>query len=111
MEYKHKKFCDIFLIHFDINLACTGAKVNKNKMVAIMYDRDSEVNKYIQSQIDLYALSNSFITTDFVKYKLGMVVAHGSSANKVAASKILLGYEDTEDKTKEFTDLIKAIKQ
>lgn len=110
MDYKQKKFCDSFLKTFDLAQSCAIAKVNKNKMLVHLYDKDSAVSKYIQEHTDVYALSNSFITTDFIKYKLGLVVLNGDNQHIIAASKILLGYEDDVDKTSEFVNLIKALK-
>lgn len=111
MEYKHKIFCDTFLETFDFNASCVVAKVQKKRVLAYLYDADSPLSKYLREQVDLYALSNTFITTDLVKYKLGQVVLTGKHQYIVAAAKILLGYEDSEDKRSEFLDLINSMKQ
>lgn len=110
MEHKEKIFCNKFLKSFDFNQSCTDSKVNKKRMKEIMSDRTSDVAVYIKEQVDLYTLANSYMTKDFIKFKLGEVVNTGDNQHKITAAKLLLEFEDTVDKTSEFIDLIKAIK-
>lgn len=111
MDYKHKVFCDAFIDSFDFNQSCKDAKVNKNKMIVYVSDTQSEIHEYIKEQVDIYSMSNSFITTDLIKYKLGQIVLNSEHIHQIQAAKLLLGYEDSPDKAEEFLKLIEAVKQ
>lgn len=111
MEYKHKVFCDEYVKYFDFNASCTVAKVNKNKIRALMYDETSQISKYLREQVDTFALANTFITNDFIKFKLGQVIITAKAPYKISAAKVLLGYDDNVDKTSEFLSVIRAMKE
>lgn len=112
-DYKHKVFCDLFVENFDFKASCKGAKVQENNMLAKLYDTKSDVSEYIRGQMDVFAMANSFITTDYIRYKLGKIVL--SDENKpesvISAAKLLLGFEDSPDKADEFIKLIQAVRQ
>ncbi len=110
MDYKHKNFCDEYVKTLDFNLSCETARVNKNKTLAQLYDKTSELCQYVQKQMDVCELTNSFVSNDFVKLKLASIMITGSSRDKIQAAKVLLGYDENTDKTAEFINLINSIK-
>lgn len=110
MDNKDKQFCKHFLETFDFNLSCTESKTNKNRMYKIIQDTKSEVSVYLKSQVQLYTLQNTYLTKDLIKFKLGEIINKGENQHIIQAAKLLMEYEDTVDKTKEFKDLIQAIK-
>ena len=109
LQYKHKIFCRHFLSTFDFEFACEKAKVNKSKMLVLLYDTSSPVNQYIQEQIDVFQLQNSFITEDVIKFKMGEVLLKGENQHKIAAAKLLLGFEDESDKSQVFKTLLSSL--
>jgi len=111
MDYKPKQFCDAFIETLDFHDSCRAAKVNKNLMAVQLSDSESDVSIYIKDKIDIYAMANSFITTDYIKYKLGQIILTGDHSYVIAAAKLLLGFDENDDKTGEFTKLIEAVKQ
>lgn len=110
MTHKHKVFADAFLRTFDFEESCKVAKAQKSRTMVLLYDKDSEINKYIQERIDLYSLQTSFITNDFIKFKLGEIVISGDNQHKIQAAKILLGYDEEGDRTGDFINLMKALR-
>ncbi len=113
MLFKHKKFCDYYLVEFNFNESCGAASVNKNRIRELLYDPDSEVSIYLKEQTDLYAVHNSFITNDLIKFKLAQVLfdKEAKYSDIIASAKVLLGYEDSVDKTDEFLAVVKALKE
>lgn len=113
LDYKHKVFCDLFVENFDFKASCKGAKVQENNILAKLYDTNSEVSEYIRGQMDVFAMANSFITTDYIRYKLGKIVLGDDNKPEsiISAAKLLLGFEDSPDKAEEFIKIIKAVKQ
>ena len=109
LQHKHKQFCTYFLRTYDFELSCEQAKVNKSKMLVLLYDRNSPVHQYISEMTDVYSLQNSFVTEDLIKAKLGEVLLQGENQHKIQAAKILLGFEDETDKTQVFKTLITAL--
>ncbi len=110
MDFKHKKFCDDFLETFDFEKSCSFAQVNERLMLERVKDETSEVSQYLNYKKELFTLASTFITNDFIKYRLGLIVLDGDNQHKIGASKILLDYEDNVDKTSEFLKLIEGIK-
>jgi len=110
MQNKHKQFCKCFLETFDFNKSCSDAKLNNASTLELMHDKTSEVYKYITEQIQLYTMQNTFMTKDFIKFKLGEIINNGDNQHKIQSAKLLLEFEDTIDKTQEFKNLIKQIK-
>ena len=112
LDYKQKVFADLFVESFDFKLSCKTAKVQQNSMLAHLRDSNSLVSEYIRGQIDVFAMSNSFITDELIKYKLGMIVLGKNKPESIiSAAKLLLGFENDPDKSDEFMKLLKAIKQ
>jgi len=113
LEFKHKKFCDYYLIDFNFAVSCTNAKVRKSLIRELMYDPTSDISIYLKQNTDMYAVHNSYITNDLIKFKLAQVLfdKEATHSNSISAAKVLLGYEDSIDKTAEFLDVIKALKQ
>ena len=111
LQHKHKQFCQAFLKSFDFEFACEAAKVNKSKMLVLLYDSTSPVNHYINEQCDVYALQNSFITDDLIRFKLAEVLLNGENQHKIQASKLLLGMVDEADQSAVFKTLISALQE
>lgn len=111
LTYKPKKFCDLFVETLDFHASCKEAQVNVSQMAAKLYDSDSDVSVYIRAKIDIYAMANSFVTPDYIRYKLSQIILTGEHNLVIQASKLLLGFEESPDKAKEFLKLIDAVKQ
>ncbi len=100
-----KTFCE----SMDFELTCIQCKCSRKHYALKISDHTSLVAMAILDRIDMFRVQNRYVTEDFVKHRLAQIVIKGDNSAQIKAAKILLGLENTDTKTINFTDLLNEI--
>lgn len=106
-----RDFCKTFARTFDFYTSCIESNVDRASILVRLTDPKDAVNIFIRNAINENTIANKFVDKEVITSGLIRIFMSGEDKHKLMAAKVLTDMVDNPDKSKEFTNLIKSIKE